>query len=615
MNQRSNFPLSSSSKNNPQQQEDTSSTSSTETLRAVSLGTPVINQHDPMYCAMTGKRLLDDAYEMSKSKQDRKFETNAFVLRNEVRGCYYFYDPTVNRQQLMNPDQEQTKTLSKKIIPLSGDVDDEHDTKKRISIKIAHLQHCIEVIDDGFEKCHEAYESFSHRKEATYICLYHLLNKKLPELYERSNLQQLEEIGEEFREFQKTYTSPEDIIQLLKSVKTDSIHAKDSSLFSVTNEDERKIRDKYEVVTECLKIEKYIVKAVTSSEDKIKEVEKSDDFKKVLQEYEAIFEVWEKVESWNDLKQSILSAIALAKTTTGDLQLSNYEITLDGFIEKSYQKFNLIESSYKDLVTLCNSCNAPLLNLMKHLHTLNMTLDTCLHSVNTYKEGVNLLRRLRFLSSLPKLYQIAMHEVVRRKQEFKKEKLENDTSSTIERMIWLNCQLENEKRDLFEAQVAKLATDPKHISELKKLVPGLIGERVNSKVLTTRLNHYMNTLIRPVDAELPNINQLEDIDFVVVSPPNSQDKNNALTDTNIVTPSMIQSALVADMSQSTFIQHVANKLPEVNRHIDEQLEYIKQTEQANVDHTKDNTIMNTQVVQAPTKKDLSPMQKKTSRAF
>ncbi|KAG2386478.1 hypothetical protein C9374_002222 [Naegleria lovaniensis] len=579
--------------------------STTTTTSTPLLGTPVINQHDPMYCAMTGKRLSDDAYEMTKSKQDRKFENNAFVLRNEVRGCYYFYDPTVNRQ-LMN-DQEPTKTLSKKIIPLSGDVDDEHDTKKRISIKILHLQHCIEVIDDGFEKCHEAYESFSHRKEAMYICLYHLLNKKLPDLYERANLQQLEEIGEEFREFQKTYSSPEDIIQLLKSVKTDSTHSKDS-FFSVTNEDERKIRDKYEVVTECLKIEKYIVKAVTSSEDKIKEVERSDDFKKVLQEYEVIFEVWEKVESWNDLKQSILSTIALAKTTTGDLQLSNYEITLDGFIEKAYQKFNLIESSHKELITLCSTCNAPLLNLMKHLHTLNMTLDTCLHSVNTYKEGVNLLRRLRFLSSLPKLYQIAMHEVVRRKQEFKKEKLENDTNSTIERMIWLNCQLENEKRDLFEAQVAKLATDSKHISELKKLVPGLIGERVNSKVLTTRLNHYMNTLIRSVDSELPNINQLEDIDFFVVSSP-AHDKNSALTDTNIVPPSMMQSALVSDMTQSTFIQHVANKLPEVNRHIDEQLEHIKQVEKASLENTtRDDTKSN--VTSTSTKDNLSPMQRK-----
>ncbi|EFC37774.1 predicted protein [Naegleria gruberi] len=516
----------------------------------------------PVFCAITGKLLSNSANQL-ENKSSNQYGT--FVLKNQIKNCYYFYDPSISIESVNDLfNRFEKKTLNN----LPNDVDDMQDTKGRVFIKASHLKHAVQVLDEVFNQCSELYNNISHRKDAMHTCLNNLLDQKLGDLSDSSK-KELEEIGEEFREFQKKFSSADDIIQLMRSTK-------DNALLKVTNEDEQKIKEKYEVVIECLKIEKYILKAVKSSEEKVQTIQKSEESEKLLHLYESIVEVWEKIETWTPLKEQIVETIGKTSSVSGELPLSNFEITLDTLIEKAHIKYNLLQNSMNELMGYCIDCNIPLSSLMKELNTLNLTIETCLHSVNTYKEGVNLLRRLRFLSTLPNLYQISMHEVVRRKQQFKAQKLENDTMNTVEQIIWINCQLENEKREEFEEQVRRLAPDPKYIKELNKLVPGLIGERVSSKVLVSRVQQFMTSMLRSVDSGLPDITKLEDIEFFVSSP--NTEKNNALGDTVIIDNDFTQSMLASTMTRSTLITHVVNKLPEVNRHIDEQLEHIKQLE-------------------------------------
>ncbi|KAL9648402.1 hypothetical protein ABK040_014024 [Willaertia magna] len=548
--------------------------------------------------ANSGQVLTED---LSISSFQTSLPTNTFLLHSTVHeDKHFFYDPLkvrLNKDVIGNNEDCSVMTLNitKPFKVFQEDeLDNKTNTKERVQTKVNYLNLSIPTLDELYSQVKVFNTQLENRLEAKEILLNHLLNVKLTELNEKGNRNELEELGYEIREFQKKFRNSQQVIEMLRLTKTQkTTNSNELNLLQFTQEDENKIAEKYEVVMECLKIDKFIVKAMENTESKIKTLEKSEEEQNLFDFHENWSEYWEKFENWNEVKKKIQFEISQVERYTSELQLTNFELTCQELITKLTKQYNKMMNSFNEMKQIYEKCHVLLQSYLTSLYTCYTTLDTCLHSIQTYREGGNLLRRLQFLSNLPKVYQITMHEVVRRKKEFKQQKLEIDTINMIENLFVINCQLENEKRELFDEEIKKSATQTKDLEELKKLVPGLIGERVNHKNLITRLSQFITSLLKSVDNELPKIEQLEDVDFYFITNQMSNDYQTPLG-------SEVESSIYRqmnntmntttnefnDMSQSVFLRHVSDQLPQVSNKIDKKLEKITKLN----DNTKNNLL-------------------------
>ncbi|KAF0973884.1 hypothetical protein FDP41_007271 [Naegleria fowleri] len=209
------------------------------------------------------------------------------------------------------------------------------------------------------------------------------------------------------------------------------------------------------------------------------------------------------------------------KQTNDELQYINFEYTAQNKLKEIVGYDNQVRESQCLYVLrdyeLRNKLNQQM-EKMCSKSMLTLMVNTTSY-FNQAREGGS-LEKLVFLVKLPDIISKLFGEIKKRKESFTENSLIKNFRIFTD-MIRTSCEDENQRREKSEQEILSNLNETQ-VTEVRFLIPGVIGDRIQIEAVTNGLRKLERSIARTIDINLPQEtsklqDEYDDYDFFVIS--------------------------------------------------------------------------------------------------